>query len=112
MPEYSAGSMRNSITIQTEVRAADGGGGYAQTFVTNFIANSSINPISGNEQYKQGRLNDTQLYEFVIRYRDDKTISPSNRILWGSRIFQIRSALNHMERNKYWVIRAEEKVAT
>ena len=112
MPEYSAGSMRKNITIQTEVRAADGGGGYVQTFVTNFTAYSSVNPISGNEQYKQGRLNDTQVYEFVIRYRSDKTVTPSNRILWGNRIFQVRSVINHMERNKYWVIRAEEKVAT
>lgn len=112
MPEYSAGSMRKNIAIQSEVRAADGGGGYVQTFTTSFTAYFSVNPISGNEQYKQGRLSDTQVYEFVTRYRSDKTVTPSNRILWGTRVFQVKSVINHMERNKYWVIRAEEKVAT
>ena len=112
MPEFSAGSMSKTITIQTEVRTSDGGGGYVQSFITNFTTRSSVTPITGDEKYTQGQLSDTQLYEFVMRYRADKVIIPSNRILFGSRVFQIRRTINHMERNKYWVIRAEEKVAT
>lgn len=112
MPEYSAGAMREQITIQTEARTADGGGGFAQTFATNFTTFASVNPLSGKEQYKQGQLQDTQMFEFVIRYRSDKTVTAANRILWGTRTFQVKSVINHMERNKYLVMRAEEKVAT
>jgi len=112
MPEYSSGAMREQITIQTESRTADGGGGYTQAFTTNFITNASVNPISGKEDYKQGQLRDTTLFEFVIRYRSDKTVTAANRILWRSRTFQVRSVINHLERNKYLVMRAEENVAT
>ena len=104
--------MREQITIQTESRTADGGGGYAQAFTTNFTTNASVNPVSGKEDYKQGKLRDTTLFEFVIRYRSDKTVTAANRILWRSRAFQVKSVINHLERNKYLVMRAEENVAT
>ena len=110
--ELSAGSMREQITLQTEARAADGGGGYTQSFTTNYTVYASVKPVSGNEQYQQGQITDTQQYEFVIRYRSDKTVTPKNRILWGSRVFQIKSVINDMERNKYLVITAAEGVAT
>ena len=104
--------MREQITLQTEARAADGGGGYAQTFVTHYKAYASVKPVSGAEQYQRGQLTDTQQYEFVIRYRGDKVVTPKNRILWGSRVFQVKSVINDMERNKYLIIKAEEGVAT
>ena len=50
-------------------------------------------------------------FEFVIRYRSDKNITAANRILWGTRVFQVRSVVNYNERNKYYVITAEENVA-
>jgi len=112
MSEYSVGSMREQITIQTEARSADGGGGYTQSFTTNFTTYASVKPLTGKEQYKRGQLHDTTMFEFVIRYRSDKTVTAANRILWGSRAFQVKSVINHLERDKYLVMRAEENVAT
>lgn len=110
--ELSAGSMREQITLQTEARVADGGGGYAQSFTTSYKVYASVKALSGNEQYQQGQITDTQQYEFIIRYRSDKTVTAKNRILWGTRVFQIKSVINDMERNKYLVITAAEGVAT
>jgi SPP1 family predicted phage head-tail adaptor len=111
MPEYSAGSMRHEITIQTEARVADGGGGYAQTFTESFTVYAAMEDVSGKETYKQGVVLDTKMYEFVIRYRSDKAVTAANRIKYGSRTFNIRTVNNTGERDKYLVIRAEENVA-
>lgn len=112
MTEFSAGAMREPITIQTETRTSDGGGGFTQGFSTHFTCFASVRATGGDERYEQGQLIDTQMFEFVIRYRSDKAVTAKNRILWGTRVFQVKRVDNHMERNKYLVIKAEENVAT
>jgi len=112
MTQFSAGAMREAITIQTETRTADGGGGFTQGFSLHFTCFASVRSTAANETFDQGQLIDTQTFEFVIRYRSDKAVTPKNRILWGTRVFQVKSVVNHMERNKYLVIKAQENVAT
>ena len=103
--------MRHIITIQAETRTSDGGGGYTQTWTDYHEAYASVRPVSGAESYKQGQMSDTQLYEFVIRYETKRTITPAHRIKYGTRMFQVRTVINHEERNRYLIMRAEEKVA-
>lgn len=111
MPKFSPGDMRQQITVQTESRTSDGGGGYAQTWTDSFTAWATVRPISGNERYNHGQLQDTQIYEFVLRYDSTRTFTPANRVKLGTRTFQVRSVINHEERDKYWVARADERVA-
>tara|TARA_Y100000996_G_scaffold348282_1_gene286831 strand:- start:7831 stop:8169 length:339 start_codon:yes stop_codon:yes gene_type:complete len=111
MGQFSVGAMREQVTVQNQTRTADGAGGYSETLVTNFKTFASVKTKIGREQVKQGQLQDRKQFEFVIRYRSDKNITAANRILWGTRVFQVRSVVNYNERNKYYVITAEENVA-
>jgi len=111
MVDYSIGAMRESITVQVEARTADGAGGFTKAYSTDFTAMAYIKPLRGQDPYLQGQLTETIIFDFVIRYRSDKSVNPTKRILYNSKVYNITSAINLDERNRYVVIRGERGVA-
>ena len=111
MVDYSIGSMRERITVQVEARTADGSGGFTKAYSTDFTTMAYVKPLRGQEPFLQGQLTETVIFDFIIRYRSDKSVDPTKRILYNSKIYNITSAINLDERNRYIVIRAEKGVA-
>ena len=109
--DYGIGSMRESITIQVETRTADGAGGFTKTFATDFTAMAFVKPLRGQDPFLQGQLTETVFVDFVIRYRSDKTVTPAKRISYNRQVYNVISAINLDERNRYIVIRGERGVA-
>lgn len=109
--DYGIGSMRELITIQVEARSADGAGGFTKAYSTDFTAMAYVKPLRGQDPFLQGQLTETIIFDFVIRYRSDKTVDPTKRILYNSKVYNIISSINLEERNRYIVIRGERGVA-
>ena len=105
----SNGAMRQLIVIQSVSRAADGGGGYTNTWNTAQSVYAHVEQSSGTEPYLQGQLTEKGMWRFTMRYTAG--ITTADRINWNSTTYNIRSVINEDERNKFLVIIAEEGVA-
>lgn len=103
-------NLRHKITIQSETRTSDGAGGWDRTW-TNFAnARAEIKPLRGAEQFRAMNLEDSITHKITIRYRSG--ITSHMRIVFGTRIMNIRSVINIDERNRWLEIMADEGVAT
>jgi SPP1 family predicted phage head-tail adaptor len=105
--------LRHRLTLQQEVKTDDGAGGYVRTWqnVADLWAEiSSVNLKSyGNEIFHFGKIQSEISHKVIIRYRN--TISTNMRLLFGNRVFNIRSILNKDENNEILELLVEEGVA-
>lgn len=83
-----ASVLRHRVTIQTATITLDGEGGDLQTW-TDTITNApaSVDPIQARQQYLNRAVNVDATH--VIKMRGDVTVVETQRIKWGSRVFEI-----------------------
>ena len=93
------GKLRHRLTIQSETKLADDGGGYTLGWADVVTVWGAIKPLSGGEQLRAMQLQDKVSHRIRIRHRSG--VTPKQRLLFGSRAFQIRAVLNPDERNRW-----------
>lgn len=106
---YRAGELDQLITIQREVRTADGMGGAAVTLST--VASdlwAHVRPRSGKELASFDRVEASALYLFVVRYRGD--IREDDRVVWNGDTYNIRAILTRGGRSNWLEFDAERGV--
>ena len=69
---------------------------------------ASIEPLSSDEKFRMNRLESEITHRITIRYRKD--ITRSNRLRYKGREFQIESAVNWQERDRFLVLIVKEEV--
>ena len=106
--------LRHRITLQQEIKTADGAGGYTRSWqnVTDLWA--EINIISsrfryGRERLYAGQIQSELTHKIIIRYRSG--ITASMRLLFENRVFNIRSIANLQENDEILELLVEEGVA-
>lgn len=87
--------LRHRLMLQEEVMTPDEGGGYIRSWddVANIWA--EIVPLNGRERLFAGKLQAEVTHRVTIRYTNN--ISTSNRLIFESRVFNIRAVMNSME---------------
>jgi SPP1 family predicted phage head-tail adaptor len=97
-----AGKLRHRVDIQVETLTSDGMGGFSSAWgsVTGMgSVPAQIMPLTSKEQLDAMKLESVITNKIRIRYRAG--ITSANRILFGSRVFQIKGApINYDEKNK------------
>ena len=101
-------ALRHKITIQELTEAQNGTGEIIKTWVDVMTVRSAYEPLTGKEQYAEDQLQATSNTRFRIRYRDG--IKPAMRIVYDSRFFDIKAALNLGGRSKQIHLMAVERV--
>ncbi len=107
------GSLRHRLVIQAGQAASDGGGGQSDPWADPVIVATvwgKVEPLTGGERLRAMQIEDRLSHRIVIRYRPG--ITPAMRIVFGSRVFNIRAAINHEERGRFLELLCEEGVAT
>jgi SPP1 family predicted phage head-tail adaptor len=104
------GQLRKRLELQTITETADGGGGFTETWTKVTIIWGSIKPLDARERLRAMVLETPITHKIMLRYRTD--ITTKSRLLFGTRIFNVREVINIDERNKYLEILAEENVPT
>ena len=107
--DIHAGLMRKRISIQHIVKVSDGGGGWDADWVEIDKAWAYIKPLSGTESLVGMQLEDAITHNIVMRYRSD--VVPKNRVVYDGREFNIISAINVEERDRWLQLRCEEGTA-
>ena len=114
--------LRHRLTLQQEVNTADGAGGYAGTW-TNIVdlwaeiipligSGSSNTRNSGKEILFSGQLQAEISYRILLRFQSSLTITPAMRLVYESRIFNIRSVANSSENRETLELLVQEGVPT
>ena len=103
------GELRHRVSIQTQVETSDGMGGSVISWsdVYNDVP-AAIWPLSANERLDSMKLELQTTHKIRIRYLSGLTAD--NRIVFGSRTFNIISIINADERNRQLDILATEEV--
>ena len=101
-----AGQLRHRISIQSVGSTVDDYGDLSNSWSTDATVWARISPISGNEEKIASQLTGVETHRIRIRYRSG--VTAHNRVLFGSRTFEIVSANNWDERNVFIEILAKE----
>ena len=108
LPSFSVGKLSKLISIQEEIPHNDSFGGYSLSWATIATVWANISPLHGREVLASDTLQSIISYRIIIRYNSDFNVSNNMRILYGSRIFNIRSVAVADEENNFLIIIADE----
>lgn len=89
--------MDRRVTIQQVTEASDGQGGQTETWADVATVWASINPMSDYEKFQAQQLQTNTTHKLTIRYRTGLTTK--HRVLFGTRIFNIKGIVNPGEAN-------------
>jgi len=94
----NTGSLRHEIQIQTATETQDASGHPARSFSTVATVWASVQPLRGREYFEAQRVDATITHKVNMRFYDG-TLTPDERIVFGSREFNIVVVRNLNERN-------------
>lgn len=103
-----AGGYRNYITIQSVTYTPQSDGSTAETWATQISLWAKIMPLTGREYYSAQQTQAEMTHNFYARYTP--SVTPSNRISWNSRIFDILDVVNVEERGVEMILRCKERL--
>ena len=106
MMTATPGQLRHRITIQSPVEHGDKQGGSDSSFVDVTKTFARITPGAGREFYAQQALRPTLSHQITIRYRAG--ITPTMRVLFGTRVFDVRAVRDPEERHVWLELTCEE----
>ena len=87
------GEMRERVTIERATTVADGGGGQTVTWAAVYSSiPAKVQPVRGREGQVQGREMTVETY--LVEVRHGYTITPLDRVVWGSKTLNIRTVQN------------------
>ncbi len=101
-----AGRLRHRVEIQSFTESQDSSGEPSKTWSTEATVWAAIEPFVGKEAMDAGKIEARMTHKIRLRSRDGLT--PDKRIKFGTRIFDIVSAVDVMERNHEMVVMAVE----
>ena len=102
------GDLLHRFTLEAPVRAPDGAGGALRTFALVAEVWGDLRALGGQEHPDADRMAGRITHAIWLRYRDGLT--PDDRLRLGTRIFEIRTILNHDGRQRFLECHCEEFV--
>lgn len=102
----SCSRLKQRLTLQQEIQASDGYGGYTRTWQNIADLWAEIIPLAGREGVADEKLEASLTHRVVLRYRSD--ITAGMRLLFENRAFNIRAVFNVKENNELLELLSEE----
>lgn len=105
-----SGRLRNWITIQSRTLSQDALGGSVETWSALATVPANVRMVGQGERYIPSADQEVALvtHRVRMRYRDD--VSPLNRIVYGTRVLDIESAVDPDGRSRELVCMCSERV--
>lgn len=100
-----AGKLNKRVIVQVNTPSQDGFGQPIPSWSTHDTIWAAIDPLVGAELVKAQQIAPEATVKITTRYRVDPNtnvvdITPANRILWGTRIFEINAVIDPLEKNE------------
>ena len=103
------GALRQRMRLEQQIRVSDSAGGAVVTWTLIGEVWGSLDPLSGSEGVDSGAIQGRVTHEIWLRYRGG--VTPGMRLVLGSRIFDVQSAVDMGERHRHLRCLVEERVA-
>ena len=103
-----AGKLRHRLTVQTVTGAQDRYGEPSDTWADTRVVWAQVTPLTGDELIVARQVTPEVTHDIRMRY--GVTVTPANRLLWGTRVFGILAVLNIEERNRELQLLCKELV--
>ncbi|WP_439542641.1 phage head closure protein [Hyphomicrobium sp.] len=103
------GDMRHRLHLEAPLESPDGGGGVTRTWALVAEVWAALKPVSGGETVEADGVSGRVSHEVWIRFRAG--VLPEMRFTLGTRVFEIRAAIDTGERHRFLRCLVEERVA-
>ena len=101
-----AASFKHRVTLQSCSQTTDGQGGYTDSWSDVVTLWASIEPLKGYERYQAMQLETPVTHKVTIRY--NAAVTTAKRLIYGSRVFNIKEVINLAEENAFMELRVNE----
>ncbi len=98
--------MSRRISVRAVTRTPDGGGGYTTANTDVGPVWAHVEPLEGDEQIQAMQTGLQRPHRFTIRYQAGLT--GASAIVYGSRVFDIKSVVDPDEKHRELVVLADE----
>jgi SPP1 family predicted phage head-tail adaptor len=103
-----AGRLRHRVTIERTVETVNAVGGVTRSWTAIARRYAGIEPVSGREFVNADQTNSTVTHRIMLRADGQLTLTPKDRIVFGTRVFGIESVMDRDERGKVLEVMASE----
>lgn len=93
------GALRHRITVQASARSSSATGARTESWQDVATAWAEIKPHAARELSAADNRYQETSHQITLRFRPG--IGRKQRVLFGSRVFQIETVINSMERNRW-----------
>lgn len=101
-----SGQLRHRVEVHSKTETANDTGEKVATWAKTADRWASIRPVSGKEGTHGGRIRETTTHEIKLRWVDGLTAE--NRVVFGSRTFEVESVLNFNEIGEFATLLCKE----
>lgn len=98
--------LRHRVTLQSNARADDGGGGGVAYWIDEGTVWARVAPLSGYQRLAAEQLQATVTHTITIRYRD--AVYAGMHVKFGTRIFDVKAVIDGEERHRWLALMCEE----
>jgi len=105
-----AGMLRHRLALQSYTATQNEFGEEVKAWATQRTVWGSVEPLTGREYLEARATTQTVTHRIRIRHQPDLTVTPTWRVSWDGRTFDVESVLNTGERDKELVLMAVENV--
>ncbi|MCP5004525.1 MAG: phage head closure protein [Planctomycetes bacterium] len=103
-----AGQLRHEIIIQSAATAPNSYGEGIETWSTFATVRASIIPISGKEYFSANQEQSSVSHKVSMRYLSG--VNTKMRVLFGDRVYNVKSVINFQERDRELQLMVTEDV--
>ena len=103
-----AGRLRHRITLQSSTAMQDAYGQPVKTWTDTATVYAGVEPIGGREQYRAQAERAELTHLVVMRWLPN--VEPINRVVFGTRIFDVENVINNHERDRELHLLCRENV--
>jgi len=108
--KFRIGKLRQRIEIQAVTETPDGMGGFSEVWTTFATVWADIRPVKAEEKFYSQQLQAKTSHKITIRTLD--TVTEKSRIVYNSRIFEIKGIMRDLEESRYMLLECKEGVGT
>lgn len=102
-----AGTLNKRVILQTVSRVSNGGGGFTPTWADTTTLWAHLDELSGSEAFEAQQIASKVTHRVTIRYRT--SVTPQQRLKYGTRILKIESVRNPDQRNEMLELMCSEE---
>ena len=104
--DINIGGLRHKVKVMNRVNNIDAAGGQYESYVSLGDRHASIDPISGREYFTGQQTAQEANYKIRMRYLAG--ITPSTRLVYGARVFDVLHIANISEQNRVLMLMCKE----